>query len=512
MREKILRAWDDRPLMIIMALAILFRLIAAIFAKGWGMIDDHFIVIESAQSWVDGQDYNAWLPGSVGNHGPTGHNLFYPGFHFLVFSLMNWMGLTDPQSKMLIIRIIHAGLSLITVYFGYRIAEHYEGKKSARVAGLLLAVAWFMPWMSVRNLVEMTTVPFVMLGYWMIIREDKPALVWRYWFLAGIVFGIAFNIRPQTVFFPLGIGIIALFRMQWKHLVALTAGTVICVTIFQGGIDYMVWGTPFAELIGYANVCINERNDYISLPWYNYFLTILALLIPPVSFFLLFGFFRNWKRYLIIFLPSALFFVFHSYFPNKQERFILPMIPLFIMMGSMGWSRFVTGSKFWNGHKRLLAACWAFFWTFNTILLFVFIFTYSKKARVEAMTYLSKYQDVSVIATIDQDNSPELMPKFYAGQLLTDCMQSCSDPTAGNILKMAAGSPPGRGPRFFLFTGGHDISPLVIQARQYFPRIVHETTIEPGFIDKFVHWLNPINKNRRVYIYRNVDYFPEKLP
>jgi hypothetical protein len=52
---------------------------------------------------------------------------------------------------------------------------------------------------------------------------------------------------------------------------------------------------------------------------------------------------------------------------------------------------------------------------------------------------------------------------------------------------------------------------MVIKARQYFPRLVYETTIEPGFIDRFVHWLNPINKNRRIFIYRNSEVIPQRM-
>ena len=79
---RIKKSWNDQPLVIIMGLAILFRLLAAIFAKGWGMLDDHFLIIEASQSWADGFDYNSWLPGSKDNIGPSGHNFFYPGIHY----------------------------------------------------------------------------------------------------------------------------------------------------------------------------------------------------------------------------------------------------------------------------------------------------------------------------------------------------------------------------------------------------------------------------------------------
>ncbi|MGA2824052.1 MAG: glycosyltransferase family 39 protein [Bacteroidales bacterium] len=506
--EKVRRNWEERPLILIMCLAIVFRLLAAIFAKGWGMFDDHFIVIESAQSWVDG--HNPWLPGSPGNTGPTGHNLFYPGIHFLLFSFFKYIGLIDPQWKMFLVRLIHGGFSLFTVYFGYRIAEVLDGKKSARMAGLLLAVFWFMPWMSVRNLVEMACVPFLMLGYWMIIREKSAWKLFLSYFLAGLFFGFAFNIRSQTVFFPFGIGIILLVKFDWKKLSALTLGVVLPVLAVQGGIDTAIWGYPFAELSRYINVCFTERNEYISLPWYNYFLTIFGLLIPPVSIFLFFGFVRTWKKYIIIFLPMLLFFIFHSYFPNKQERFILPMIPLLIVIGSIGWHEFVSKSEFWKKHHGLMKSSWIFFWVVNTIFLLVFTFTYSKRARVESMRYLSRYPNICELLVLDAENSPELQPKFYLGQWPYIASEISGDHSPDTLLSNLSHKRAEDQPRFILFTGEKGLIGLIIKTRRQYPHLVYETTMEPGFIDWLVHWLNPINKNRRVIIYRNTDFFPNK--
>ena len=50
------------PLQQLMLLGILIRLLSVIFSKGFGWHDDHFLVIEASQSWVDGYDYNNWLP------------------------------------------------------------------------------------------------------------------------------------------------------------------------------------------------------------------------------------------------------------------------------------------------------------------------------------------------------------------------------------------------------------------------------------------------------------------
>lgn len=505
------KIWDERPLALILGLAVVFRLLASIFAKGWGMLDDHFIVIESAGSWTAGHDYNDWLPGSPGNHGPTGHNLFYPGLHYLLFSLMNTLGLTNPQGKMFIVRILHGALSLITVYLGYRITEITGGKKSARLAGILLALYWFMPWMSVRNLVEMTCIPFMITGYYFILRnrdENKPGMDWL---IAGVMFGLAFCFRPQTVFFPFSIGLIYLFTGKWKPLGFLAIGSVVIVTLIEGGIDFVMWGKPFAELLEYFNVCMTGRLGYITLPWYNYFLTIFAMLIPPVSFFLFFGLFRKWKENLLLLLPVVIYFVFHSWFPNKQERFILPMIPFFIILGSIGWTGFAADSSFWQKNRKLYRFSWGFFWVVNCLGLLLMTFTYSKKARVEAMTWLSRYKDIPAIVVLDEDNSPELMPKFYLGQWPVSYNEYEGDRSADSILAVTVKFSGIKAPAFFLFTGDQKVGPLISKAKEKFPGLVYETTIEPGFLDQLVHWLNPINKNRRIFIYRNTAVFPQPV-
>ena len=64
------------PLQQLMIIGLLVRLVAVVFSKGFGWHDDHFLIIESSQSWVDGFDYNYWLPDENDpNRVPQGHSL-----------------------------------------------------------------------------------------------------------------------------------------------------------------------------------------------------------------------------------------------------------------------------------------------------------------------------------------------------------------------------------------------------------------------------------------------------
>ena len=51
---------------LILLAALIARLIAVLFSQGYGMHDDHFLIIESSNSWANGTDYNNWLPWTKG--------------------------------------------------------------------------------------------------------------------------------------------------------------------------------------------------------------------------------------------------------------------------------------------------------------------------------------------------------------------------------------------------------------------------------------------------------------
>ena len=100
--------YAQKPLACILTVALLLRLVAAIFARGYGMFDDHHCVIEEAGALADGVDRLGWLPGSPNNAGPAGLNLVYMGLHYLLFTLLNAVGLTAPDAKMYAVRALHA--------------------------------------------------------------------------------------------------------------------------------------------------------------------------------------------------------------------------------------------------------------------------------------------------------------------------------------------------------------------------------------------------------------------
>ena len=408
------KMWAEKPLQLILFASGFFRLLAVLFSKGYGMHDDHFLVIESAQSWVDGFDYNYWLPGSQLGQvpTPTGHSFFYSGLHYFLFLFLKAIGIVEPQTKMYIVRFIHASLSLLIIYYGYKITEKTAGKQEAKMVGILLGLYWFMPFMSVRNLVEFVCITPLIYATWLVIKNEDKKMISPY-IIAGIMLGIAFSIRFQTIMFTAGFGLALLLMKQIKNAFVLGFFFLLVAALIQGVSDYFIWGKPFVEFTEYIRYNIENANNYFVQQWYMYLVLIIGILIPPISLFLFFGYLRSWKKHLLLFLPSFIFLVFHCYFSNKQERFILPIIPFIILLGYIGWSDFISTSTYWLSHKKLLKRFWIFFWIINTIPLMVVSVAYSKRNRVEAMTYIASKGDVNSIIIEDSNRDSFIMPPLF---------------------------------------------------------------------------------------------------
>lgn len=485
--------YSRHPLRVILFVALFVRLLAAVYSRGYGMHDDHFLVIEPAQAWLD----HVVVPG--GESVPDGHSLTYMGAHYLLFKLLQFFGIFSPAIKMLIVRLIHALLSVMGIYFAYCIIREGSGQTEAKLVSWLLSLLWFMPMLSVRNLVETACTPFIIASFWALIRQPSATRKWFWALLAGLLIGIAINVRFQVIVIAGGMGLVLWLQRRWRASFWFTLGAVCIFCVMQGLVDQVVWGRPFVEFIEYVRYNLHAAYDYITGPWYNYILLLAGILIPPVSFFLLAGFFASWRKHLMLFLPAFLFLVFHSFFPNKQERFIFPIIPLLVMAGVLGWRQIVGHYRFWQNHARLLRNSWVIFWTIDLLLLIPVTFAYSKRSRVEAALYLQHYPQANHIIMEEKGRESTIMlPLFYSkhwpqvqGVTQYDSMDM---PISESTLKPA---------EFVFFCGEKDLDLRVANMQNAFPALVKEAEFQPGLIDWVMFRLNPVNRNEVITLYRN---------
>jgi hypothetical protein len=491
------------PLQQLLIIGFIIRLFSVIFSKGFGWHDDHFLIIESAQNWADGLD-NHWVASKEHpDVQPQGHSFFYIGIHFYIFKVCGWLHIYDPQTKMLLVRFLHALWSLLLIKYSYKIAEQYSNKKVAWYVGLFMTLYWFMPFMSVRNLVEFVCVPPCLIAVYQLKKEN---LTWRNFLLAGVWLGIAFSIRFQTLFIVAGVGIaLLIYKTSIKNIIALAISFLIVVLLTQGLVDFIIWKKPFAEFLAYVDYNMANAGVYGTDNWHMYFDLIFGLLIPPLSFLLFAGYFYSWKKVPLLFWPVLFYLAFHTYFPNKQERFVMTILPLMIISGTIGM--FMLYEKYKNNiNKKLFVFCKNFVIVLNLILLPVLTVSYSKRHRVEAMTYLYEKNDSNNFFVEDSNKENDFLipPLYYYGKWPSTCGITKTF-TADSALAYYNKLEPQMKPTYIIFWQAENIKARVDSTKKRFPSLIYETTIEPSFIDKTLFWLNPYNDNQTAFIYR----FPE---
>ena len=480
----------------ILFIGLVLRLISVFFSKGYGMHDDHFLIIEAAQSWIDGSDVN-WLPWNQVNPHPSGHSFFYVGIHYILFSIFDFLGLSNPDTKMYIIRLFHALYSLLIISFSYKITLKLSNQKVANTVGLLLAILWFMPFFSVRNLVEIVSIPPLLASIWLIIKDDKVSA--NKYIVAGLIGALAFSIRFQTSLFLAGIGLVLLYKKEWKATLFYSIGVIGSIIIIQGTIDYFIWGKPFTELTEYINYNLIHKNEYGSGQWYNYILVLSGLMIPPLGLLLFLAMFNIKRKLLIIFIPTILFFVFHSYFPNKQERFIMPIFPMFLILGFIGIDNLLKtnfNKKIWHNIYKI---SFGFFLIINLILLPFVTTVYSKKARVETMLYLKGKENTNRLLIDGKNkNGYKMLPQFY--------MQKWSKLNIINKDKSYTAINNNSTDKYIIFFGDDNLNSRIDSVEKYIGEVKLEYKSSPSIVDYILNKMNHHNANDTIFVYSKVNF------
>jgi len=471
-------------------------MLSVFFSEGYGMHDDHFLVIEASGSWVEGSDYNHWLPSTAGNNGPEGHSFTYVGLHYLFFSFLKIIGIVDPKVMMFLVRLFHALFSMLTIFYGIKITEKLSNHKSAKIVGYLLAILWIFPFLSVRQLFEFTPIPFIIMALWIAINNEQRPI---YLFYVGLLLGLASSFRYQIGVFAIGMALVYLFNKQWKSLIFLCIGTLVSFCITQSVVDVFLWGYPFAEMLEYIRYNLNEGTQYLpNTNYFMYFYVLIGSLLIPLGLLIFIGFFNVKREYLLIFVPVLLFLLFHTLYPNRQERFILTVLPFFIIGGVIGLQNIkvnIFESKLWR-------VSWVAFWVINIPLLLFTSNISSKKSRVEAM--YSLYDKNNSAKNILLEGSGKkytpLMPSFYSkdwkGIINSETdFEKIYKHNSHNLTNKTHYD-------YIMFFEKDNLKERIAKYQLLYPNMQLHKKCDPSILDKMLKWLNDRNSNEYIEVWK----------
>ena len=479
------------PLATVMIVAVALRVVGVIFAQGFMAHDDHFETVRIAWSWhhegmfLDDGSLRWEGKPEIGVLRSAVYNMFLLG----MMKATSVFGIEHLDVHMFFDRAVHALLSLLPILFGFFYLRRETDRDTALIGGLLLAAHGMMPFFAVKNLVEMVAadflLPAVFLAHFAMKKESDSLAV-----LAALFGGISFMIRMHVGLALVCVPIAMVIQQRrWRQAVTFSIAMIVMVAL-QGVIDIWTHGKFLGSVSNYI-VGNLSAPPTIPGPWYRYVVLITGIMIPPFSLLFIGSIFnlKVIRNHLILWSGLIVFIVGHSAVVNKQERFIIPIFPILIVLGCIGLYYLYRSGGWYFRWSWLRKGLWAWFIVLNIVMLVPFTVNYGHRGAVDPMVYLSRQDDVDGVI-FDCTERKKWLPYAYWDYRKPNAVKLTPDygvddaMSTGEISKF---DPPGY---IVVFSDGHPdryIEEYDSKLGRY--ELVHHG--EPSMMDLILHKLNP---------------------
>ncbi len=309
---------------VLLALALLVYGLTAVMSSGYYHGDEHYQIIEFA-GILDGS--NAPEDLSWEFHQRMRPSL-QPVIAHLLFSAGALLGVNDPYSKAMVLRLLTALLSVVTIF---HFAHAFRASFSLHYWRWLLVLSyflWFIPFLSVRFSSETWAGIFLVGGVTLVLGNQRHH---RAYALMGALLGLSFLCRYQVAFSVLGLALwLVLVRKEsWKRL-ATAALSFLLILLAGVALDSWFYGSLTLAPLHYLQTNLLKDNvlDFGTSPPYWYFFFVFRYAFFPIGVVLIAAFlvtvWKKWRHAVVwVVLP---FFVGHSLIGHKELRFLFPMM------------------------------------------------------------------------------------------------------------------------------------------------------------------------------------------
>ena len=317
--------------------------------------------------------------------------------------VLDFLKIQVPEMQIRVVMGMLGVLNLSVLFYALpRIWEELlpEYPKDKAILYPLISFFSLAPFLYTRLMFETLCIPYFTLFIFFLVRYQKCSS-WGSLALGMLFLALASLFRPH-------LGVCALVPfflvLQKRSFLEFFVWVLICGSLFvlTGLFDWVFFGRLHDSLLQYIEYNLHHSSEFgVSHP-FVYVGTFLILSFPPT-------FFYKWSqetwsklsKMRLIFGMGALFILAHSLVPHKEERFIIPLLPLFYLT--------ITAflSDLWNSKRWVRLG---YFLSLNFIFLFLSGFQETQKAVLD----LAHYLDHSKILHIkDFERGTVLFPQAY---------------------------------------------------------------------------------------------------
>jgi hypothetical protein len=368
------RAADAPGLWALLGFALLMRLPAVFFSRGYAFMDEQFQYVEPAWSLRQGLPYtmtHEWVRGI--------RSWVYPWLLSQVMALNSLLGLDDPQVEMGVIRFVHAVCSLLMVVGLRDLIVGRLKLPASRPVLLLLSANGMAVYLGVHPNAPALATTLVVFAVCEFLHGGR----WRA-LLAGLALGLAFCCRAQDGVFGLPLFVAGLCARRWRETALLTLAALVMVAV-QGFVDLATWGSFLHSTIEYVkyNAVEGNSSNWGEEPWFVYPLLVVA--ISPLLHSGL-GYLLRGARLLPAVAGCALLsLAMHQTIAHRAPRFVTTALSLVLLLWAVGLSLQPPGR--WRTWSVWAAAL------LHVVGWFAASFSYQYKANIEAAVHLAAQAD-----------------------------------------------------------------------------------------------------------------------
>ncbi|MBY0370119.1 hypothetical protein K2X33_05495 [bacterium] len=271
-----------------------------------------------------------------------------------------------------------------------------EGTRARTFALFLIGFYFLMPLFLSRPMIESLAMPWLSLSAAFGVRAFRrpPGKADAEWAAALLFLSVACLFRFQAGVCGAALASAVLLRRSAKEctVFALTAAALFVLT---GLPDVFLRGEFHGQLRSYVGYNLtNSGEHYGVMPFYTFILLLFGLTLPPALFSRYRG--LDWKRaYQPLWAPLGYLVIFtlaHSISPHKEDRFIVPVLPLLLVC-------LVPLLDFlWEGHAR-----WRLRWflALNGVLLFAVTLSIPQNNVVSLAGWLTRHSQIQAVDALD---------------------------------------------------------------------------------------------------------------
>ena len=322
----------------LLLLTFILHLITSIYSVGFHHLDEHYQILEFA-NYKLGNNQPSDLPWEFeAKLRPA----IQPAIAFIIIKASQTIGITDPFTQAIIMRILSSMLSLLSVVLLiYVFKNEIKSDKLLEWFLYLSFFLWFAVYAQVRFSSEGWSGSLFFIGFALLYYFKSNEKVLLTFLLIGLIFGFAFIFRYQVGLLISGLllWLLIIDKFEFKKIFLIGSGIIIAILIgvlidkwFYGSWTFSAW-----NYFQY-NILKGKVSNFGVQPWHFYITEIFWKGVPPFSLFLIFI-----PLFWFIFKPKNIltwvlipYLLVHIFIGHKELRFLFPLIniiPLFMILG-----------------------------------------------------------------------------------------------------------------------------------------------------------------------------------